>query len=77
MLRGILIDLLTEVRNLKSPTVTNSEQSLFVRYPDISFPITNEIEMAKFEDELKKEENFINAVSVVSVQKTNKNKQNY
>lgn len=63
MLRGILIDLLNEVRNLKpTPELKAAQNSLFVKYPDIIFPIGSDPELIKLEEELRNKDNFTEAV---------------
>ncbi|KAJ8966529.1 hypothetical protein NQ317_007175 [Molorchus minor] len=64
MIRNILIDVLQEIRELKSvnPTESNAVNSIFIKYADINFPIGTDNEMEIFEEALKNEANFTEAV---------------
>ncbi|KAG5870244.1 hypothetical protein JTB14_026937 [Gonioctena quinquepunctata] len=76
MLIGIMIDVLEEIREQKNHKIETTSTPIFVKYPDIKFPIGNDEDLKKFEEELQNEENFIEAVrmrqSLFIIEKINK-----
>ncbi|KAJ8928082.1 hypothetical protein NQ314_019380, partial [Rhamnusium bicolor] len=58
LIRGILVDVLNEIRELKNNKVETTSTSIFVKFLDIQFPIENDEDFHKFEDELGNEGNF-------------------
>lgn len=60
MIRGILVDVLQEIRQLKN-SPRDAEVPFFVRYPNIKFPIGTVDEIDRFEEELQYQENFNDA----------------
>ncbi|XP_031329729.1 uncharacterized protein LOC116160623 [Photinus pyralis] len=63
MIRCMLADVLKELRDLKKPERDSTiAQSIFVKY-NIEFPIANDEDLNSFEEEVKIEEHFIEAVN--------------
>ncbi|KAJ8965375.1 hypothetical protein NQ314_004187 [Rhamnusium bicolor] len=63
LIRGILVDVLNEIRELKNNKVETTSTSIFVKFPDIQFPIENDEDFHKFEEELGNEGNFNEVVN--------------
>ncbi|KAJ8927704.1 hypothetical protein NQ314_019801 [Rhamnusium bicolor] len=63
LIRGILVNVLNEIRELNNNKVETTSTSIFVKFPDIQFPIENDEDFHKFEEELGNEGNFNEVVN--------------